>query len=215
MAKNTVGIRKDYQSMYDDFIRSGHKTKSDYQKFYRKLAKAADSRLIELERLQSKKGYKDVLQWAYKEAQYDIRGRFGENATRFDRKLPDDIRKMKKTIKDVLRFLNAPTSTKTGIEEIYNKRVSTVNDKYGVNVNWQTIGNLYTSAMYKKGDKKYGSKTTVKAIGVIQANAKLIKKAFKDNKPISLQVPNDQLEKTVNSMLRYYKKDITKLLKDI
>lgn len=212
MAKNNIGVRKDYQSMYDDFIRSGHKTMSDYQKFYRKLAKAADSRLIKLEEISKRKEYDDVLEWAYKQAQYDIRYRFGEDANRFDRKLPNDIRKMKKSIKDVLTFLNAPTSTVTGINDVFVKRAGTISKRYGINVDWQTVGNLFNSTLYKKAiGNKYGSGTTIKAIGVIQANKKAVLKAIKDEEPISLQINNKELERKVNAMLSHYKKDIQTL----
>lgn len=226
MAKKLVGVKKDYESIYQDFMRDTRSLKRDdklnaYKAFYKRIAKVADQRLVEIENLANKEGYEHVEKWAYKNAMREIRGIFGENAKRFNRKIPDDLRTIYKDINRVMEFLNAPTSSKQGIDEIYGKRANTLNRKYGTNVNWETIGNLYNSTLYKKTDTNgYGSKTRVKAIGIIQANKKQIKKALEEHlndrkKVISFQVSDNELERTVNNMLQFYKKDVLTLLDGI
>lgn len=220
MKKKQVGIKKDYSKQYAELskdIRAMPRSEQlKYMKsFYKSVAKVADQRLVQLEGLAKKTGYKDVLQWAYKDAMYDIHAAYGEKAKRFNRKQPDDLRTLKKNLRRVLSFLEKPSSSKQGIDETYSKRADTVKDKYGVNVTWQNIGDLYMSTLYKKTDSKYGSKTILKAIGRIQADKKKIKKALEQQKAISYHVADDDIEEVVNKLLRYYKKDVSKLLKNI
>ena len=230
--KKNIGIKKDFMAEYEQLQRStkgieSWARKAAYKEFYKKIAKAADQRLVNLENLAQKKGYKDVTEWAYSKAQRDIRGMFGEDAKRFNRKLPDNMNSIYKDISRVLDFLNSPTSSKSGIDEIYDKRAKTVNERYGTNVNWSNIGALYESTLWKKTNSKYGSKTALKAIGQIQMHKSQIVKALNEHKPISIRIPeeidpvtgkknkNTNVEDAVNKMLRYYKKDVQSLTKKL
>lgn len=226
-----VGIRKDYQRQFEELQRDmqGVKPwvkKEYYKAFYKSIAKAADQRLIELERLSDKKGYQDVTEWAYKVAQREIKAMFGEGAKRFNRKQPENLNSMYKNINRVLKFLNAPTSSIQGIREVQNKRADTINSKYGTNLNWSDVGHLFESALWKKVNSKYGSKTALKAIGQIQKHEDNIKKALKQHKPISITIAPEKdasgklrkdikVEDAVNKFLRYYKTDVSKLTNKI
>lgn len=227
MAENDIGIKKDYQLQYEQLQRATRGLDSDfkramYKDFYKKAAKAADQRLIELERLSKKKGYKEVTEWAYAKAQRDIRAMFGEDAKRFNRRIPDNLNSIYKDINRVLNFLNAPTSSVTGISEIYDKRAKTLNESYGVNLDWSTTGHLFESILWKKTGQKKGSATVLKAIGVIQTSKKEVKRSLKEHKPISISIPPDEngdkdenVQYVVNNLLRYYKKDLNSLLNKI
>ena len=223
MAKSNIGELVDYRMRFN-FLQADLKGMSADQKrqhlkdFYKTAAKAADQRLVELERLSKKEGYKEVKEWAYREAMRDIKAEWGENAKRFNRKLPDNLNSIYKDINRVLNFLDAPTSSKKGIDEIYNKRADTINEKYGTDITWSNMGDLFSSILWKKIGKKHGSGTVLKAIGHIQANEKKIKRALKEHKPISIHLADEDekvVEEEVNRMLRYYKTDINKLLKRI
>ena len=231
MAKK-VGVKKNYQKQYEELQRDmqGVKPwvkKEYYRDFYRSIAKTADQRLVELERLSKKKGFADVTEWSYANAMRDIRGMFGSNAKRFNRTLSKDVNlnTLYKDINKVLRFLNAPTSSISGITEVYNKRSTTIDNKYGVDTDWSTIGHLFESKLWKKVSSKYGSKTALKAIGQLQQNKKMIKKAIKDGKPISISIPEQEVngkktkeinvEEAANKFLRYYKQDVSKILDKI
>lgn len=226
-----IGTTLDYSTMYDNLKMDISGAPKDIKlqalnKFYRRIVDTANHRLLEIERMSGKKGYEEIKQFAYKKAMYDIHTLFGEDRKRFRAAgLPTDIREIPKYINSVLRFLEMPTSTKIGIQNIYQKRANTINDRYGTNISWGTVANLYQSSLYKKLDSKYGSKTAVKVIAQYQKNKKAIKKYLKevsDSKKgkkvpgdISIQVDDRHLEDTVNEVLKEYGTDISKLLKKI
>ena len=231
MAKKQVGVKKDYTKQFLQMQKDLEGVDRDfklaiYKDFYRSLAKAADQRLVSLERLAEKEGYKNVLSWAYKDAMREIRGIYGSDARRFNKKQPDDLRSVHKNIRRVLSFLEAPTSSKQGIDEVYGKRAATINSRYGTNVNWSNVGDIFNSRIYQKTDSKYGSKTVLKAIGQLQGNKKQIKKYLKQyedwqngkgKKPefISLHIESTSVQRTVNNLLKYYKKDISRLYENL
>lgn len=231
-----IDFTKQFNQMQNDLRGSPRESKVSYYKdFYKQIAKAADARLLALERLSKKEGYKDVLEWSYKLAMYDIHAEFGPKAKRFNRKIPDDLRTVYKDIRSVLNFLESPTSSRKGIDEIYQKKSDTILERYGVKTDWQSIAHLFQSKLYQKTDSKYGSKTALKAIGIIQRNEKAILKALQEGKSISVtlgakfEVLDDTkkghlelittddydvaLKRTVNNYLKYYKKDVTTLFK--
>ena len=220
-----IGDIKNYQIEYEQLQRSlsGQPLwvkQAEYRAFYKKIAKAADNRLRRLEELSRNPKYKEVTEWAYKVAQKDIRDMFGSDARRFNKKLPANLNTVYKDINRVLNFLNAPTSTKKQIDEIFVKRANTIKDKYGVDMSWSKTATVFDTVLWKKTGARKASATALKAIGVIQKNKAQIKRALKENKPIAIILPSDKdgkkdinLESTINHFLRYYKKDVKSLLK--
>lgn len=201
---------------------------------YRKLAKRADQRLVRIEKhVAVRDKYAEMKNYAYKRAMVDIRKWSGENATRFNVKPPQSTVSLKAKIKDIKQFLESPSSTvapakenyvldlegnkiQGGIRNIYERRAATLNAKYGEFLdNPFTIGNIgdfFESALWKKLDKKFGdSGTTLKAIATIQKNKQQVGKEIAAHKPSNINVDDAILQKRVNRILRYYKKDITKL----
>ena len=230
-----LDYNKQFAEMQHDLRGSPKEEKLSYYKdFYKAIAKSADQRLVNLERLSQKEGYESVKEWAYKLAMYDIHSSFGPNAKRFNRKQPDDLRTVYKNIRNVLRFLDEPTSSKQGIDEVYQKRANTIRQRYNINVNWQSIAGLFESKLYEKTDTKLGSQTVLKALGVIQRNTHVILKALDDKKSIAVRMGNKfevvdeedkkvtiysdekydaAVEDVVNRYLRYYKKDVKYLFR--
>jgi hypothetical protein len=129
-----------------------------------------------------------------------------------------------KDINRVLEFLNAPTSTESQIDVIFQKRADTIRKKYGVDMTWSKTATVFDTVLWKKTGARKASATALKAIGVIQKNRKQIKRALQEHQPISIIIPDEKdpvtgkmtkninLENTVNNMLRYYKKDVKSLL---
>ena len=113
-------------------------TLKELQAAYKKEAKRADQRMRELERRSTNPQYKAALEWSYARAQDDLSALFGENVTRFDRKIDDRI-KLNKAMAAVKAFLNSETSTigkgkslrgigeTQGIAEMYDKRATAFN----------------------------------------------------------------------------------------
>lgn len=161
--------------------------KEELLKEYKKLAKRADQRLIRLEALAHEEHYHGATSYAYARAMRDIHTWSGEGANRFNTKAPESSQQLQAKINDIKQFLEADTSTKSGITKVYKRRADTTNKKYGTNFNWQDLANFYESESNKKLAKKYGSKTVVRAIGVIKdikGNIEKIQWAVEHNKKL-------------------------------
>ena len=179
------------------------------EKYYRRLAKTADQRLVRLEKASQEKYFHVATQWAYAKAMRDIKkwqpksewvkvegaenvfglGDILKNAAvrevpankklRFNTKPPEGEDLIAK-INDIKSFLSSPTSTKAGIINVYKKRADTVNKKYGTNFTWKQLAKYYESGQAKLWDDKFGSKTALRTIGKIQKDKKNIIKAIKE-----------------------------------
>lgn len=138
-------------------------------KYYRQVAKRADQRLVELEKLSAKDGYREVTKYAYRKAMYDIKRWSGESdKMRFNRKPPETTRALLSKIHDIEDFLDSKTSTKKGIDTVYKKRADTLNKKFGTKFKWQTLANFTESKTFEKISKKYGSTTLFKIVSTLQ-----------------------------------------------
>ena len=203
-------------------------------KEYRKLAKRADQRLVRIEKYSEMGGkYANMKEFAYRKALVDIRKWSGENAKRFNTKPPEKTVSLKAKIRDINDFLQSASSTIKptndnavydlegniiggGIQLTFDKRANTLNQKYGqwldTPFTWENIGDFFNSALWKKLDKKFGdSGTTMKTIATIKKNREQIAQDINDKKPSDIHVSDKILDKRVNHILHYYKKDITKL----
>ena len=142
------------------------------EKYYRRLAKVADQRLIRLEELSGVEGYGNAKQWAYKRAMRDIETWSGEGATRFNTKPPKDTRALKAKINDIKTFLGSESSTKSGISGTYKQRVETINKRYGTSYQVDDLQKIFSSSLWKKMEaKNYSSDQILTAIGYIKDNA--------------------------------------------
>lgn len=143
--------------------------------YYTRLAKMADQRLVRLEKLATQEGYEKVLKYAYAAAIDDIAHYGGASKRlRFNTKPPEGAELFHEKIKDMKRFLSAPTSTKGGIDETYAARAKTINERYGTNFTWEDMADFFQSGDADKLFKEYGSKTVMQAIGVIQYKAEQV-----------------------------------------
>lgn len=139
---------------------------------YNRLAKTSDQRMLRMERLAEKEeGFKTAKQWAYARAQKDIE-KYGElrpgQKPRFNTKPPENESQLRAKINDMQTFLASPTSTKSGIVNVYKKRAETVNKKYGTNFTWEDLAKYYLQGQNKKYEKFAASQTILIAIGKIQ-----------------------------------------------
>lgn len=150
-------------------------------RYYRSIASTADARLRALEKYSKEDDFKVADKWAYTTAMRDIRKWNGENAKRFNTKPPASKRDLQKKVTEIESFLNAPTSTKTGIKEVYQKRSDTYRKDYGVDLHWSEVADFFESKAFKDMmEKGYGSKTVMIALGYQQKYEKEIKKMLKD-----------------------------------
>lgn len=182
---------------------------------YRKIAKRADQRLLELERLSTQKGFENVKEWAYRVAMRNIKYWNGEGSKRFNTKPPNDIGLLKAKMRDIEEFLQSVTSTKSGIKKVYQKRVNEINKKYGTKFTWEDIGKYFERKGNEKLDKQYGSKTMLMAIGIFQKNENIIND-LEEGQQVDLKISkkdksNEKLMNTIKKLLEDYGKDVVNL----
>lgn len=191
-------------------------TYDDLLKQYKKKAKLADQYMRRLEKLSaSDKAYKGVKNYAYARARHDIETWSGKGARRFDTKAPEKLQSLRAKLRDIERFLQSPTSTKRGIDQIYNKRAQTMKERYGVSGNWEDMVKYYNRGLNEKMDKAYGSRTALRAVGRIQQNSKAIRKAMRSGSidtyiSESMSGEDKPVRDAIKGMLETYSKDLRK-----
>lgn len=142
------------------------------EKYYHRLAKTADQRLVRLESYEHDKYFKPATQWAYSRAQHDLQRWTGKGPgakkLRFNTAAPKDPEKLISKINDIKTFLASSTSTKQGIIDVYKKRADTLNRKFGTKFTWKSLAKYYDSGQADLWDSKFGSKTALYTIAEIQ-----------------------------------------------
>ena len=184
------------------------------EQYFRRLAKTADQRLVRLERYKDEKYFKTAETWAYARAKKDIRkwnkGEVPE-VYRFNVNMPKGENLVAK-INDIKTFLEAPTSTKQGVIDVYKKRADTVNKRYGTNFTWKQLAKYYDSGQADLWDQKFGSKTALRTIAAMQKNKSKIKKQIKEADKKDIRVDNKVIDKTIQMALKDNQLNIEDLL---
>ena len=160
-----------------------------------------------------------ALTWAYAVAINDIESLRGPGATRFPSAVPKDmgIAQLQARIADVEKFLEMETSTISGVKRVNEKRVDTINDKYGTDFSSGDFQQFARSGQLDKLKSQYGSKTMWKAIGQIRKNMDTLVEQMKQHKKREIIVDEDDpiLQATVDEILssRRYGKRLIDILK--
>ena len=154
----------------------------------KKLISSANAKLLNLEKLADKEGYEGIEQFAYRQAQQSIKSIRGEGFKRFN--IPANTHQLEKVVRDVEKFLNAPTSTKAGITSLYEKNAAQLNSMFGTNYSWQDMSKFLEAAKWDDLKNAFYSKTAVLVIKGIYEH--------KDLKPeeIDLMLKNHQINFT-------------------
>lgn len=164
------------------------------EQYYHRLADAADHRLIRLEAMAYEPDFEGVKKFAYARAMKDLEV-WGGN--RFNTKMPESVNLRNEKIADIIHFLQSPTSTKTGIVNVYKKRADTIKQRYGIDLKWQDMGRLMESF---SDDASGGSPTKIKALGVIKQIDKMgVEKALKKNPNVSDDIIRTVAENYLNN----------------
>lgn len=180
-------------------------------RYYRRMAKVADQRLVSLESYAYDKYFGGVLNYAYKGAMHDLQ-KYGEGH-RFNTKPPQSVNELRAKIKDIEKFILSETSTKTGVKRTYIQKANTVNERYGTNFTWMDLANYYMSGMADKMDRMFGSKTAMMVIGQLQKQSKKIKNDILKGKDVKLDIKPEFLDETVQDAIKQYGIDMDFLRK--
>lgn len=179
----------------------------DLLKVYRKAAKAADQRLVRLERLSQEENYKTADKYAYAKAQRMIKEWSGEEASRFNTKPPASASSLKEKIQDIKSFLGSTTSTKSGIKSVHMRRAETLNKKYGTNYSWEQWDTFLNSELIKKLDDKFGTSPKTggtsreEAIGTFVRNRDEIVESLEKANKTEIYVEDDMVGSVVRDLI--------------
>ena len=153
----------------------------ELRKEYLHLADIADRRLRRLEEYSAKDpSYENILKFAYDKAIWDIQAERGPGAYRFK----GDVPKKGKTIviqsriNDVLKFLNSPTSTISGVKKVYGKRANAINEKYGMDLSWENMADFFENDLVQATISDFASDTAMKMLGKYYRNKDEIQDIF-------------------------------------
>ena len=179
----------------------------DLVKVYRKAAKAADQRMVRLERLSEEENFKTADKYAYAKAQRIIKEWSGGDATRFNVKPPASTSALKEKIQDIKDFLGSATSTKQGIKNVHMKRADSLNKKYGTNYTWEQWDTFLNSELIKKldeklgGSPKTGASTREEAIGTLVKNKDKVIEAVEKSNAAELHVEDRMVGSVVRDLI--------------
>lgn len=182
---------------------------------YRKMAKRADTRLRALEKLSGEENFAGIKQFAYKRAMRDIRSwggsdRFGTSVKGLTEK------QIEMKFADIEKFLDAPTSTKTGTVDIYQRRADTLNNRLNLKgdekISWQEWAAFWESDSYKKMKSYFeGSSTLVNMVAQFARQRDEIKKAVEENDFQHIQISPEFVRSTAIEYLEADGIDFAKL----
>lgn len=202
---------------------------TDYKeavKVYKTLAKTADQRLVRLEAASHEEGFRGITSYAYARAQRDIKAWAGEEATRFNTKAPESMQQLLEKIEDIKTFLSSETSTKSGMIAINKRRVATINEKYGTNLSWKDLNEVFGDGSISEelDDTFAGSDSKIETVANLKKNKKKILKAIDDTKrkhqkvDVELSVkdasgkPDRVIEEKIKEMIANYPQEVREFL---
>ena len=181
----------------------------EYKRF-QKLAHRADQRLRELGRVAEQSGFENITRWAYQKAMRDIKSWSGENKKTFQRDVPKQptakfgLKQLRAKTRDVIDFLEAPTSTKTGTKSMFQQRADNLNKKYGTSFDWEDLGNVFDQKEENPVYEKFGGKTYLKAVDYLKNNEDQIMKSLMSQEKVAVRTGNRKVNQAVKTLLDEY-----------
>lgn len=169
---------------------------------YKKQADKADKRMLRLEK-SGKKGY------AMEYAKGDIAILGGTN--RFRGKTLQKRGIIDKAMQTMTEFLSAKSSTITGISDIDKARIKTLKERYGIELNEETIEKFFMSDLWHDLEEDYDSGTALVVVGSALASLDDIADRIKKSENIVQFVDKDIIKEAIASSDNLMKTDKNKL----
>lgn len=124
---------------------------------YRKIAHQNNQRLRELEKLSKTEGYENILKYAYRVAERDVKelGIGDVNKVRY--RIPTNTNKLKSALRRAKEFNQMVTSKKSTIDEMYQKDTINFNKAFGTNFTWQELREFTKASNWNELKREKGS----------------------------------------------------------
>ena len=126
---------------------------------YLKEMRKANQRLRELEKLAQNPDYKNVLNYAYRVAERDVKtlNMMGESG-KVRYKIPTNTNRLESALRRVKQFnYGMVTTTKRDIDKYYVKNTENFNKHFGTNFTWQELRHFTKASNWDKLKAEYGS----------------------------------------------------------
>ena len=181
---------------------------------FKKLAKRADERLRQIRDNYSKrKGFENMINWAYKKAMRDIKHWSGDDATTFNQGASNlSLSQLRAKKHDVEEFLQAPTSKISTTIDLYQRRADTINDKYGTSFSWEELGTVFedkeNNEFYQKGGVSY-----LQAVGYMKDNEEALLQSLEDGSRQIIRTGSRKANQIARDLINEYCLDFTQLYK--
>lgn len=131
-------------------LRNDFTSLDDLNKLRLKLARRANSRLLRLEK-------KGLVGWAYKPAVRYTQKAYGSNRFSTRKEISDDPFEVIEEVEEIINFLNAESSTVTGVKNIESRITETFRKK-GLDIkNPKEFFDFLSSETYKQSEKNLSS----------------------------------------------------------
>lgn len=149
---------------------------------FRMLVSKANSRIDRL----FKAGKTDS--FAYRRAMFAIERQTGQwlkmpkegKPPHFTSANPKNKNVLRARFNEVQEFLNAETSTLSGVKRLEKTATATIKDRYGLDLSVDQLEIVFEGALWEKLNTEFGSKTAIAILSAVQRNNGSISKAFAD-----------------------------------
>lgn len=167
---------------------------------YARAIERINKQLYRIEKYAETSGEK-ITDYAYRLAMYDIKSIFGyadargtKERKRFSRKIPLtkegklNQKRAGKVMRAIERFYELPSSTLTGMKEIYEKRAETLSNKFGLDkaLTAKQLKKIFDSGLWARLSEKYASKTVITIIGQFERQKEDLKAKLEKGEAVVL-----------------------------
>lgn len=150
--------------------------RQDLEARVKPMLKEANMKLTNLEIAARDPEFSEILGFAYRNAMKEIKAMRGEEYRRFN--IPKNIHQLERTERALQQFLNAPTSSKKNVLELYEKNKDYLNEKFGSRFSWQKMGKFLRAAEFEDMKDTFTSSVAMIAMKQIYKHRRTGKKKF-------------------------------------
>ena len=138
---------------------------------YRKQIKIANRRLQRLEKLAEQPEYENVLKYAYRNAERDIKELGIGDISKVRYRIPENTNKLESALRRVKHFNeDLKTTTKSDIDKVYRRDAVNFNKSFGTNFTWDEVKRFTDAVDWERLKKDRGSAVLQKVIKSIMEN---------------------------------------------